>query len=101
LIERPEAPVDEKDVASLLDAAKEVTADDWLEHPQGGTGLEQPVMTLTLTLRDGRTHSLTLGKALGGKGSGHYVSLQGAPGVFVVSDATYQALTEALGKLQS
>jgi hypothetical protein len=61
--------------------------------------LEQSTLVPALTLRDDRTARPSLGKARGKDGDDHYASLQEAPGVFVLSDATYKTLTEALAKL--
>jgi len=100
LAEAPQTAVDEQAVDALLDAVTQLTVDDWLEQPTQPTGLDRPRLTLTLTLRDGRTEHLTLGNPRGDGSSDYYAGLLEAPGIFVVSATTYTTLTEVLAKLR-
>jgi hypothetical protein len=100
LAEAPQTPVDAQAVDALLDAVTQLTVDDWLEQPRQPTGLDQPILTLTLTLRDGRTEHLTLGNPHGNGSSNYYASLLDAPGIFVISATTYTTLTEVLARLR-
>lgn len=99
-VESAETPVDAEAVTSLLDISKELTADDWIADPAEGTGVEQPTLSLALTLQNGQTKRVAFGNAVGTEGN-RYASLLGAPGTFVIAAATYTSLTEALGKLLS
>jgi hypothetical protein len=99
LAEAPQTTVDEQAVDALLEAITHLTVDDWLEQSTQPSGLDQPLLTLTLTLRDGHTEHLALGHHRGGS-SDYYASLLDAPGIFVVSAANYTTLTESLAKLR-
>ena len=100
LAEAPQTTLDEQAVDALLEAVTQLTVDDWLEQPTQPTGLDRPLLTLTLALRDGRTEHLTLGNPRGDGSSDHYAGLLEAPGIFVVSATTYTTLTEVLAKLR-
>jgi hypothetical protein len=100
LAEAPQTTVDEQAVDTLLDAVTQLIVDDWLEQSTQPTGLDRPLLTLTLTLRDGRTEHLTLGNPRGNGNSDYYASLRDAPGIFIVSATTYTTLTEVLAKLR-
>lgn len=100
LAEAPQTTVDEQVVHALLEAVTQLTMDDWLEQPAQPTGLDHPLLVLTLTLYDGRSERLALGKPRGSEGGGQYASLQGTPGILVVPAALYTTLTETLAKLR-
>ncbi|HEY7489839.1 MAG TPA: DUF4340 domain-containing protein [Candidatus Tectomicrobia bacterium] len=100
LAESPQTTVDEQAVNALLDAVTQLTVDDWFEQPTQPTALDRPLLTLTLTLRDGRQEHLTVGSPRGNGSSGYYASLLDAPGIFAVSATTYTTLTEVLAKLR-
>jgi Domain of unknown function (DUF4340) len=90
--------VDTEAVTSLLEMSKELTADDWMARPTEATGLEQPVLSLALTLQNGQTKRVTFGNSVGTDGN-RYASLPETSGTFVIAAATYKSLTEALAKL--
>jgi hypothetical protein len=96
----PALPVDATAVSSALTTLSQLRAEDWMPQAPEPTGLERPTVTLALTLRDDGAAYLTLGATRQGEAGGHYLGRRGTPGVFVVSDTTYTALTEALAQLQ-
>jgi hypothetical protein len=97
-VDGTETTVDTEAVMSLLEMSKELTADDWMAHPTEATGLEQPVLSLALTLHNGQTKRVAFGNPVGTEGD-RYASLPGTSGTFVIAAATYKSFTEALGKL--
>jgi Domain of unknown function (DUF4340) len=98
LVDGPETTADTEAVTSLLEMSKELTADDWMAHPTEATGLEQPVLSLALTLQNGQTKRVAFGNPVGTNGN-RYASLPEASGTFVIAATTYKSLTEALDKL--
>jgi len=100
LVGAPEAQVDASAVTSLLGTTTQLNADDLPIGTASQTGLDRPPLTLTLTLRDGRTERLVLGQAAGQESSGYYASRGDTAEVFIVSSSTYKALTDAAAKLK-
>jgi hypothetical protein len=100
LVGAPEAQVDALAVTSLLGLTAQLNADDLPIGTPSQTGLDRPPLTLTLTLRDGRTERLILGQAAGQESSGYYASRGDTAEVFIVSSSTYKALTDAAAKLK-
>jgi hypothetical protein len=95
LREAPRFPVDIHAVTTLLDSITQLTADDWIEPPTQSNSLDQPLLTLSLTLREGRTEQLTLGQ----DDHGHYARRPGTPSLFVVPEASYTTLLKTLATL--
>ena len=100
LVGAPEAPVDASAVTSLLGITAQLNADDLPVGTPSQTGLDRPPLTLTLTLRDGRTERLVLGQAVGQESSEYYASRGDTAEVFIVSSSTYKTLTDAVAKLK-
>jgi hypothetical protein len=97
-VDSTETTVETEAVTSLLEMSKELTADDWIARPAEATGLEQPVLSLALTLQNGQTKRVAFGNPVGTDGN-RYASLPETSGTFVIAAATYKSLTEALDKL--
>jgi hypothetical protein len=91
--------VDAATVEAVLNTAKNLTANDWFAEPPEAMGLDTPVLSLSLALKDGTTHRITFGKTHG-EDEDRYARLDDGSGVFVVANATYSSLTESLGKLR-
>lgn len=100
LADDPTQSVDADAVAAMLTTISKLAAEDWVQQAQEPTGLDRPAVTLALTMSDGQSEQLALGAARQGEAGGHYLSRSGTPGVLVVSDKTYTALTEAVEKLR-
>jgi hypothetical protein len=96
LLEVPQATVDTQAVESLLTTITHLAADDWLEHPSQQASFEPPTLTLSLTLRDGRTTHL----ALGADDHSSYLRVEGTPGFFVMPTAIYNTLVKTLTALR-
>jgi hypothetical protein len=96
----PDATVDTVAVTSLLGAMAQLNADDLPASPPSQTGLDQPRLQVTLTLRDGRTERLQLGQAVGQDSKGYYASRGDSTEVFIVPTITHQTLTDAVAKLK-
>jgi hypothetical protein len=94
----PETPVNAQAVSELLITTAGLTADDWLENPPAAA-LNDPLLVVTLTRRDGARGRITVGPPLADSQT-HLVRFEGAPGLFVLSADTYGKLTEALGKVR-
>ena len=99
LVGAPEAHVDASVVTSLLERVTQLSADDLPIDVPSQTGLDRPTLTLTLTLRDGRTERLMLGQPVGQDSSGYYTSRGDTAEVFIVSAITHKALMDAVAKL--
>ena len=96
--EVPDAPVDAQAVSELLVTTASLTADDWFENPPA-TALDGSRLVVTLTRSDGARARVTIGPPRAGS-QGHFTRFEGAPGLFVLSDDTYNKLTEALAKVR-
>jgi hypothetical protein len=100
LVGAPEAHVDASAVTSLLGMTAHLNADDLPVDAPAQTGLDRAPLTLTLTLRDGRTESLIIGQAVGQENSGYYATNGDMAELFIVSSSTYKGLTDAVAKLK-
>jgi len=100
LVGAPEAQVDASAVTSLLGTTAQLNADDLPLGTPSQTGLDNPPLTVTMTLRDSRTDRLILGQAVDQESSGYYASRGDTAEVFIVSSSTYKTLTDAAAKLK-
>jgi hypothetical protein len=98
-VQAPEVDVDADKLKALLDTVERLTADDWFADTPAKAGLDQPVLALSLTLRNGATHHVMFGQTRG-KDQDRYVSLQGKEGTFVIAKASYTSIANALKALR-
>jgi len=98
-VQAPESEVDSGKLKALLDTVERLTADDWFAEAPAAAGLDKPVLSLSLTLRNGATHHVTFGQTRG-KDEDRYVGLQGKEGTFVVPKTSYMSITDALKSLR-
>ncbi len=94
-VQAPEASVDAEKIKALLGSVERLTADDWFADAPAEAGLDQPVLSLSLTLRNGATHKVMFGQTRG-KDEDRYVGLQGKEGTFVVAKTSYTSIADAL-----
>ncbi len=97
--EAPDAAVDADKLKALFDNIERLTADDWFGDTPAEAGLDQPVLSLSLTLRNGATHNVSFGQTRG-KDEDRYVGVQGSEGTFVVAKASYTSIADALKPLR-
>ena len=95
----PDADVDAEKLKTLLGAIERLTADDWFADIPAEAGLEQPALTMRVTLRDGSTRRVVFGQTRG-KDEDRYVGLEGKAGVFVIAKASYTSIADALKPLR-
>ncbi len=95
----PEVAVDAEKLKALLDTLERLTADDWFAETPAEAGLDQPVLSLSLTLKNGATHNVAFGQTRG-KDEDRYVGLQGKAGTFVVAKTSYTSIADALKPLR-
>jgi hypothetical protein len=100
LVDAPQASVDASTITSLLEITAELNADDLLTNVSSQTGLDRPVLRLSLTLNDGRTEHLAFGQPVGQENSGYYASRGDTAEVFIVPAMTYKMLTDTVTKLR-
>lgn len=100
LVGAPETQIDAAAVTSLLGTTAHLEADDLPIGTPSQTGLDRPILTLSLTRHDGRTERLILGQAVGQESSGYYASRGDTAEVFIVSSRIYKTLTDAAAKLK-
>jgi hypothetical protein len=98
-VQAPEVDVDANKLNTLLETVEHLTADDWFADTPAGAGLDQPVLTLSLTLQNGETHRVTFGQTRG-KDEDRYADLQGKKGTFVIAKASYTSIADALKALR-
>jgi hypothetical protein len=98
-VQAPEVDVEANKLNTLLETVEHLTADDWFADTPAGAGLDQPVLTLSLTLRNGETRRVTFGQTRG-KDEDRYADLQGKEGTFVIAKASYTSIAEALKALR-
>ena len=98
-VQAPKVDVDADKLHTLLETVEHLSADDWLADTPAAAGLEQPVLTLNLTLRSGETQHVTFGQTRGKDGD-RYVGLQGKEGIFVIAKASYMSIANALKSLR-
>jgi hypothetical protein len=98
-VEAPDIPVDVDTITTLLEAVSQLTADDIVQQPTP-PGLDTPTWTLALTRRDGQTTRLALSQVSEGNTNRYYAKVHDAPEIFVLSEATYKQVTDALTQLQ-
>jgi hypothetical protein len=99
-IEAPETPVDEAAITTLIEATSQLMADDIVQQPTPPTGLDAPAWTLALTRRDGQTTRLALSQTGEGTTRRYYAKIHDGTETFVLSEATYKQVTDALTQLQ-
>ncbi|MGE3538532.1 MAG: DUF4340 domain-containing protein [Candidatus Tectimicrobiota bacterium] len=95
-----EATLDETALRALLGIVTQLTAEDLPATLPAESGLEQPTLQLTLTLRDGRTASVSLGQPVAPEGGGFYASRGEASEVVILAATTQRTLLDAVTKLQ-
>jgi hypothetical protein len=98
-VQAPEVDVDANKLKTLLETVEHLTADDWFANTPAGAGLDQPVLRLSLTLRNGETHRVTFGQTRG-QDEDRYADLQGKEGTFVIAKASYTSIADALKALR-
>ncbi len=97
-VQAPDVEVDTDKLAALLDTVERLTADDWFADTPAEAGLDQPVLSLRVTLRNGATQNVAFGQTRG-KDEDRYVGLQGSAGIFVVAKTSYTSIIDALKPL--
>ena len=100
LVGDTEATLDETTLHTLLGTLTQLSAEDLPAVPPVSTGLEQPALQITLTLRDGRTAPLLLGQAISPEGGGYYASRGNTSEVAIVSASMQRTLTDAVTRLK-
>ncbi len=95
----PDVEVDADKLTAFLDTVERLTADDWFADTSAETGLDQPVLSLSFTLRNGATQNVTFGQTRG-KDEDRYVGLQGKVGTFVIAKTSYTSIIDALKPLR-
>jgi hypothetical protein len=98
-VQAPEVDVEAEKLEALLGTVEHLSADDWFADTPAEAGLEQPVLSLHLTLRNGVTHNVTFGQTRG-KEEDRYVGLRGKEGTFVVAKTSYTSIIDALKPLR-
>ena len=98
-VQASDVEVDADKLTALLDTVEHLTADDWFADAPAEAGLDQPVLSLSITLRNGTTHNVTFGQTRG-KDEDRYVGLQSKAGTFVVAKTSYTSITDALKSLR-
>lgn len=98
-VQAPDVDVDADKLKSLLDSVKQLTADDWFADAPAEAGLDQPVLSLSVTLRNGATRKVSFGQTRG-KDEDRYVGLQGKKDIFVVAKTSYTSIADALKSLR-
>jgi hypothetical protein len=98
-VEAPDIPVDADAITTLLEAVSQLTADDIVQQSTP-PGLDTPTWILALTRRDGQTTRLALSQTSEGNTKRYYAKVHDAPETFVLSEATYKQMTDALTRLQ-
>ncbi|WP_034419578.1 DUF4340 domain-containing protein [Candidatus Entotheonella palauensis] len=98
-VQAPDVDVDADKLKALLDSVERLTADDWFADVPDEAGLDQPVLVLTVTLRNGATYQAAFGQTRG-KDEDRYVSLQDKEGIFVVAKTSYTSIADALKPLR-
>ena len=95
-------PVDKITVQSFVAAAASVVSDKVVEDKTadpGQYGLKQPPLTLTLTLKDGKSKSLRVGDEAPA-GSASYASAEGDPHVYTVASYTKESFNKTAADLR-
>ncbi len=95
----PGAEVETAKLTALLDRVERLTANDWFATAPADAGLDQPVLSLSLTLRSGATHEVVFGQTRG-KDEDRYVRLPGKDDAFVVAKTSYTSIADALKPLR-
>lgn len=98
-VAEPGAAVETEKLTALLDSVERLTANDWFATAPAEAGLDQPVLSLSLTLRSGATHEVVFGQTRG-KDEDRYVGLPGKDDTFVIAKTSYTSITDALKPLQ-
>src|SRR5579884_2163330 len=91
-------PVDTDSVNSFLSSVSSVDADSVVEEKPADIaqfGLTQPSVTLTLTLKDGKTRTLLLGDDAP-TGSGVYAKTENSPKVYALASYTKTSLDKGV-----
>lgn len=95
----PGAEVEAAKLTALLDSVERLTANDWFATAPAEAGLDQPVLSLHLTLRDGSTREVVFGQTRG-EDEDRYVGLPGKRDTFVVAKTSYTSIADALKPLR-
>ena len=95
-------PVDKLAVSSLVTAVANVSSDKVVEDKTadaGQYGLTQPALTLTLTLKDGKSKMLRVGDEAPA-GSAVYASAAGDPHVYTIASYTKESFNKTAADLR-
>lgn len=95
----PDVAVEADKLKALFDTVERLTAADWFAETPADAGLEQPVLSLSLALRNGATYNVSFGQTRG-KDEDRYVNVQGSDGTFVVAKTSYTSIADALKPLR-
>jgi hypothetical protein len=98
-VQTPQTDVDVDKLNTLLETVENLTADDWFADTPAEAGLDQPVLVLNLTLRNGSTQHVTFGQTRG-KDEDRYAALPDKNGTFVIAKASYTSIADALTSLR-
>lgn len=98
-VQTPDVEVDADKLTAVLDTVEHMTADDWFAATPAEAGLDQPVLSLSITLRNGTTHNVAFGQTRG-KDENRYVGLQSKAGTFIVAKTSYTSIVDALKSLR-
>ena len=95
-------PVDKTNVSSFVSAAASVNSDKVVEDKTtdpGQYGLTKPSLTLTLTLKDGKSKVLRVGDDTPA-GSASYASAEGDPHVYTIASYTKESFNKSAADLR-
>jgi hypothetical protein len=95
-------PLDQFTVQSFVSAAASVSSDKVIEEKTadaGQYGLAQPALTLTLTLKDGKSKVLRVGDDAPA-GSASYASAEGDPHIYTIASYTKESFNKTAADLR-